>query len=902
MITSSFVRFTQSVDCKAVTIFLICVYLCSYVAEISAQGLPIAPPQTVGMNAAKLNQIAALVNADIADKKLPGAVVIVGHKGKIVYRKAFGNRSLVPTVEKMTVDTIFDLASLTKPIATATSIMILIEQGKLRLSDTIGKFIPDIEDEQAKRVTIQQLLTHTSGYAPDFDLKEKWTGREGMLAALKKEKLRTPPGTKFVYSDIGFIVLAEIVQKVSTKGIDDFATQLFSDLNVRHTEFTPFEDVPLIRRENVSKELIARLEREQAEKIERNKARSSHIAPTENIRGQQNYLGAAFEGTEFNGNIILRGFVHDPTSARMGGVAGHAGLFSTADDLARYCQMLLNGGVAPSSPPYEGGVAAVSGDGVVLSSAKRPAKAGTPNRRILSAQTVAKMTAPYVVSETGDTRGLGWDMYTAFSSNRGELFPLGSFGHTGFTGTSVWIDRVSQTFVVFLSNRVHPDGKGDVTPLRAKVATVVASAIEDTPVERYKAAEAEYNAAVAAQIPKFKEQVEASRRQAAVAGGSPAFPAKTVLNGIDILERDNFKQLAGMKIGLVTNHTGRNLAGKQTIDVLKEAPNVQLVSLFAPEHGIRGELDQAKIDDAKDEKTGLPVFSLYGETRRPKPEQLKDLDAIVYDIQDIGARFYTYTATLRNVMEEAAKLGKPIYVLDRPNPINGNDVEGALAEEDKLSFIAAHTIPVRYGLTIGELGQMMNAERKIGADLRVIKMENWQRSMWFDETGQTWINPSPNMRSLTEATLYPGIGLLETTNVSVGRGTDTPFEVVGAPWIDGQKLAAYLNGRNMKGVRFIPIQFKPNASVFKDEQLSGVNIVITDRGSFRSVRTGIEIVTALRKLYPADWQVDKYARLLVNAEMLEMVKRGETPENIEKAVSQKIEDFAKRRASFLLYK
>jgi uncharacterized protein YbbC (DUF1343 family) len=377
---------------------------------------------------------------------------------------------------------------------------------------------------------------------------------------------------------------------------------------------------------------------------------------------------------------------------------------------------------------------------------------------------------------------------------------------------------------------------------------------------------------------------------------------QSVANGIDVLEKNGFKELNGLKIGLVTNHTGRNLAGKQTIDVLKDAPNVQLVSLFAPEHGIRGELDIAKIDDSKDDKTGLPVYSLYGETRRPKPEQLKDLDAIVYDIQDIGARFYTYTATLRNVMEEAAKAGKPVYVLDRPNPINGNDVEGSLAEEDKLSFIAAHTIPVRYGLTIGELGQMMNAERKIGAGLRVIKMENWSRSMWFDETGQTWINPSPNMRSLTGATLYPGIGLLETTNLSVGRGTDTPFEVIGAPWLDGQKLAKYLNERNLKGVRFIPIRFKPNASVFKDEQCGGVNIVITDRSSFRSVRTGIEIATALRKLYPADWQVDKYARLLVNAEILEMVKRGEIPENIEKVVQKHVDDFAKRRASFLLYK
>jgi len=849
------------------TFLVVSLCLCASLVQSRAQGLPVAAPGAVGMDAATLDQIDGLVNADIAAKKLPGAVVIVGHKGKIVYRKAFGNRSLVPNVEKMTIDTIFDVASLTKPIATATSIMILVEQGKLRLNDTIGMYIPDIDDPEAKKVTIQQLLTHTSGYRPDFDLGEKWTGRDGMLAALKKEKLRNPPGTRFVYSDIGFIVLGDIVFRITGRPLNLFAEETFLDPLTAKPTFvhgdTRFVDLKNPRKIFVHDRVITE------------GTNNTDYAPAENIRGQSNYLGSTFEGDAKTGDKILRGQVHDPTAFRMGGVAGHAGLFSTADDLARYCQMLLNGGTLVG-------------------------------KRVMSAQTVARMTAPIVVSETGDARGLGWDINTSFSSNRGELFPLGSFGHTGFTGTSVWIDRVSGTFVVFLSNRVHPDGKGDVTPVRAKVATVVASAIEDTPIEVYRLAESTYNSAIAAQVPRFRKFVAAANRPAATASAASPVASKMlaapVLNGIDILERDKFKQLEGLKIGLVTNHTGRNLAGKQTIDILKEVPNVQLVSLFAPEHGIRGELDQAKIDDGKDEKTGLPIYSLYGETRRPKPEQLRDLDAIVYDIQDIGARFYTYTATLKNVLEEAAKAGKPVFILDRPNPINGNAVEGSLADEDKLSFIAAHTTPVRYGLTIGELGQMMNAERKIGADLRVIKMEGWTRAMWFDETGQTWVNPSPNMRSLTEATLYPGIGLLETTNVSVGRGTDTPFEIVGAPWLDGRKLAAFLNHRNIKGVRFVPVRFKPTTSVFKDEECSGINIIVTDRDSFNSVRTGFEIAAGLRKLYPSDWQVEKYARLLVNAEVLESVKRGDTPQMIDDAMRTKNEEFARRRALYLLYK
>ncbi|MER3430745.1 MAG: hypothetical protein C4324_06815, partial [Blastocatellia bacterium] len=524
-------------------------------------------------------------------------------------------------------------------------------------------------------------------------------------------------------------------------------------------------------------------------------------------------------------------------------------------------------------------------------------------RQILSPQTVARMTAPVVVSESGNTRGLGWDINTAFSSSRGELFPLGSFGHTGFTGTSVWIDPTSETFVIFLSNRVHPDGKGDVTGLRAKVATIVASSIVDLTPTVFRKVEEAYQSAVAGQIPRFKENL--LRQQAS---GSPTFGGQQnrvlpteVLNGIDVLEKSGFGAIEGKRIGLVTNQSGRNLSGRSTIDILFEAKNIKLAALFSPEHGIRGELDVEKIDDSKDEKTGLPIFSLYGETRRPKPEQLAGLDALVYDIQDVGTRFYTYTATLRNVLEEAAKAKIPVIVLDRPNPINGLQIEGPLADGDKLSFIAAHTIPVRYGLTIGELAQMMNTERGIGADLRIVKMEGWSRSMWFDATSQTWINPSPNMRSLTAATLYPGIGLLETTNVSVGRGTDTPFEVIGAPWIDGRRLAIYLNSRAIEGVRFVPVRFKPNSSVYSGQSVGGVNIVITDRERFNSVRTGLEIAAALARLYPKDWEIDKYSRLLVSAETLARLKRGDSPAEIEAAWGGLLRDFDLRRRAFFLY-
>jgi uncharacterized protein YbbC (DUF1343 family) len=551
----------------------------------------------------------------------------------------------------------------------------------------------------------------------------------------------------------------------------------------------------------------------------------------------------------------------------MGGVAGHAGLFSTADDLAIYCQMILNGG------EYRG-------------------------VRILSPFTVAEMTRPRLVSESGWTRGLGWDINTSFSTNRGDLFPLGSFGHTGFTGTSFWLDPASKMFVVFLSNRVHPDGKGDVAALRGRVASIAAGSVTDLAMVSLARLEwSAYYKELTSDLARFTASHQQAMAMSSVS--NDVTPAK-VLTGIDVLARDGFRQLAGMRIGLVTNQTGRDRNGRSTIDVLYKAPGVKLLTLFSPEHGIRGAADE-KVSDSKDEQTGLPIYSLYGETRRPKAEQLKDLDAVVFDIQDIGARFYTYISTLGYVMEEAAKAHRPLFVLDRPNPIGGVEVEGPIADLDKLSFIAYHRIPVRHGMTIGELAKLFNEERKLGCDLRVIEMSGWKRAMWLDETNLLWINPSPNMRSLTEATLYPGVGLLETTNVSVGRGTDTPFEVVGAPWIDGQQLAAYLNSRSIAGVRFVPLRFTPLSSVFKGEDCGGINIIVTDRSKFRPVFSGIEIAAALRKLYPADWKVDSYLRLLVNSDALERLKRGDAASEIVGSWSAGLDEFRKARARALIY-
>lgn len=834
--------------------YISAVFLLALLPQLIFGQLPSSPPATVGISAERLARMDAVIQTSIEKKELPGAVVLVARHGKIVWRKAYGARAIEPQREAMTLDTIFDLASLTKVVATTTSIMILIEQGKVRLSDPVIQFIPEMKGEGREVITIEQLMTHMSGFAPDFDLRDRWTGYDEAMKRLYREPLHNQPGTRFVYSDINYIALGEVVHRVSGRMLDDFTRQnIFVPLGMRDTGFNPGGNL------------------------------RSRIAPTEKRRGQLSYLGDTGADAGAAGEQWLRGEVHDPTSFRMKGVAGHAGLFSTADDLAIFCQMLLNGGL------YNGA-------------------------RVLSPMTIAAMTQPHAVAESGAARGLGWDITTSFSTNKGDLFPLGSFGHTGFTGTSIWIDPASDSFVIFLSNRVHPDGKGDVASLRGRVASIVASSIIDATVARAR----EESANAAAEILTSLARLNSITNRAATS--APPAPEAQVLTGIDVLERDGFKQLAGMRIGLITNQTGRDRNGRSTVDVLSQAKGVKLVSLFSPEHGFQGLMDD-KVSDSKDVKTGLPIYSLYGKNYRPTPEQLKGLDALVFDVQDIGTRYYTNIAVMGEAMEEAAKAKIRFFVLDRPNPVNGVHVEGPMREDDELRRWthscsttdvtkanpdalrreSYHPLPLRHGMTVGELALMFNEQRHLGCDLHVVKMENWRREMWYDATGLVWINPSPNMRSLTEATVYAGIELLKNTGMSVGRGTDTPFEVFGSPWLDGQRLAVYLNKRQLPGVRFVPIRFTPTADSFKGQVCSGVNIIVTDRTVFRPVFTGIQIAAALHNLYPNEWRLDCFGFLLANEDTLERLKRGESPEQIEASWTSAVGKFRRERQHFLLY-
>ncbi len=792
---------------------------CGVVAWAAAVMMPqaqVASPTPAGaarVDAARLAKIDEVVAEAIAEKKLPGAVVLVGRGDTVVFRKAYGHRALMPAPETMTVGTMFDMASLTKVIATTSAVMMLVEDGKVRLSDPVAQFIPEFAKYGKDRVTVRHLLTHMSGLRPDVDLADPWVGYEAAITLANDEVLGSAPGRQFVYSDIGFFLLADIVARVSGQPFEQFVgARLFRPLGMKDTMFMP----PAALR--------------------------GRIAPTE-VCTQYGWPCAG------PGAQMLRGIVHDPTARRMGGVAGHAGLFSTADDTARFARMLLRGGDL-------GGA------------------------RVLSPLAVARMTSPSTPDGLPSVRGLGWDMDSSYSSNRGELLPIGSFGHTGFTGTSLWVDPATQVFVVFMSNRVHPDGKGDVTPLRARVATIAASAFTALPATGLAGTRRTFES----QTPDVPP---------------PAYTP--VQNGIDVLRAGGFAALKGLRVGLLTNHTGRVRDGAATIDVLAAAPDVKLAALFSPEHGIRGILDAA-VPSTHDAKTDLPIHSLYGDTRRPTDAMLAGLDAIVIDLQDVGARFYTYMTTMAFVMEEAASRKIKVFVLDRPNPIGGVHIEGPVLDLDAVSFIGyLPAMPTRHGMTLGELARLFNAEKKIGADLTVVAMRNWRRDGWFDNTGLMWISPSPNMRNLYAATLYTGLASFESANLSVGRGTDTPFEHVGAPWIDGVRLAEALNARAIPGVRFYPEQFTPNASKFANEACQGVFIVVTDRNAVRPVRMGVEIASALLRLFPDMFEIDSSLRLFGSASGLARLKSGDDPAAIAATWSGGEARWRLLRAKYLLY-
>jgi uncharacterized protein YbbC (DUF1343 family)/CubicO group peptidase (beta-lactamase class C family) len=755
--------------------------------------------ESAGMDEAMEGRIGRLAEKAIERGDMPGCVILVGRRAGIVFDKAYGNRTIEREKVPMTVDTVFDMASLTKPVATATSVMLLVERGQLRLQDRVAKFFPEFAAKGKENVTVEQLLIHSAGLIPDNALADYEDGWESAKPKICELDPLAEPGTRFKYSDVGFILLGKIIEDVSGRPVNEFAKEeVFEKLGMTETGYLPPDEL------------------------------KRRAAPTEKRDGEW-----------------LAGIVHDPRAAKMDGVAGHAGLFSTARDMAIYATMMLNRGRIGES-------------------------------RLLSEASVEEMIRSRNIR--GQRRALGWDSQTDYSRNRGELMSRRAFGHGGFTGTAMWIDPELDLYVIFLSNRLHPDGKGEVNDLAGRIGTIACAAIRGAAGGRL---------VVEATTPKWHKLSQKGTNQ--------------VQLGIDVLVENGFEPLEGKRVGLITNHTGMDSRGRSTADLLHEARNVKLVALFGPEHGIRGTFDHDGIPDTIDEATGVPVYSLYGETRKPTKKHLANIDTLVFDIQDVGARFYTYTSTMGLAMEAAAEAGIEFVVLDRPNPIGGEIVEGPLLDAGRESFVGYHTIPVRHGMTIGELAGMFAKERSLDVALTVLKIKGWRRNQYLFDTGLRWVNPSPNMRSLEAALLYPGIGLLETTNVSVGRGTDTPFEVMGAPWIDEQKLAVAVNAANPPGVRVVPIRFTPTSSKFAGEECGGLNFVITDWEDFRSFELGLVVAHALRKLHRDDWEAESYTRLLGNEEVHRRLLEGDDAESILKSLEARLSQFRARRAPFELY-
>ncbi len=722
------------------------------------------------------------VGEAMAGGQIPGAVVLIGQGERIVVRKAYG---------AVTPETIFDVASLTKVVATAPAVMLLVEQGILNLDAPLGRYLPELRRSPAGQVTPRQVLTHMSGLAVAPPSSLFRDGRVD-LRALARQALESAPGERFSYSDTGFILLGELVRRLARSPLDRFVSDhLYRPLGMRDTQFRPPSEL------------------------------QPRIAPT----------------TLGNGHLLL-GEVQDQNAALLGGVAGHAGLFSTADDLALFARMILN----------EGRV---------------------ERRQLFKPETIRAMLAGHPDRAGTAVRGLGWDRRSPFAGPFLIGFPDG-VGHTGFTGTSLWLDPATKSYVILLTNRT-PEGQWNIRFLRAQTSALAPLLIQE---------EGE-----AVTVPGPSE---------------PDRQTGPVLTGLDVLVYTGFEALRGKRVGLVTNRAAVDRFGREAREILAQAPNLTLAALFTPEHGLGADL-HGRIAHSVDPDTGVPVWSLYGADRRPTPEMLSGIDVLVVDLPQVGVRYYTYLTTLGYLLETAAQSKIPVVVLDRPDPLNGTMVEGPLLDPDQTSFTGYHPLPVRYGMTMGELARFFNVERAIGADLQVIRLQGWRRSSWHDETGLPWVNPSPNIRTLTGALFYAGVGLLESTNLSVGRGTDRPFELLGAPWIDPVTLTRELAALALPGVRFIPWRFTPAEDKYQGEVCGGVLVAVTDREALHPVLTGLEIAATLHRLYPGAFRTAELQLMLGNREAMRGILAGRRGAEVLQAQQVTLETFLQRRAMYLLY-
>ncbi|WP_284889051.1 exo-beta-N-acetylmuramidase NamZ domain-containing protein [Burkholderia sp. lyk4-R2A-23] len=742
------------------------------------------------------------IAAEIADGHLAGAVVVTGDADGVRVRVARGLRVTGERGEPMRTDTIFDLASLTKPVATAVAIMQLAERGMLSVDAPAARYWPAFGVRGKSGITIRQLLAHVSGLPAGVSSSRALRSRAALLADIVAMTPGASAGARVRYSDVNYVVLGEIVERVSHRPLDAWcAAHVFAPLGMESTAFRP--PAPLLAR----------------------------VAPTVVRDGRP-----------------LRGGVHDPVAAAMGGVAGNAGLFASADDLARFARMLLNGGAL----------------GPV---------------RVLARRSIAELETPATLDAKGDLHTPGWAVGPPLVANRYRLPPVGSLQHLGYTGTALWIDLVTRRFAIVLTSRLYPDETGTAMPLRALVLGIVSS--DAAPVT---------SSQISTRVPSMAMAVAQAARLPESHG--------PVLAGIDVLAASGFAAVAGKRIALVTNRGGFDRFGRRTADLLAQAPGATLVALFAPEHGLGTDVDET-FGDTIDVATGVVVHSLYGDRRRIAPALLADVDVLVIDLQDAGVRFFTYLATLGYVLEAGAAAHLPVIVLDRPDPLSGDVFGGPVSDAGPATFTGYYPLPLQPGMTLGELARLFNDRLHIGAALNVVPMANYARAMRFDDTGLGWVPPSPNLRDGTALSLYPETGLIEGAAVSVGRGTATPFGVVGAPWIDARILADDLRAMRLNAT-FSPVRFVPTEGAYRGRLCEGVRVE-RPPGAARPGEIGLALALALHRRYPAQFRIDAIRASVGSREVADMLEAGRPLDEIERGVDAQDTAFASERAAFRLY-
>ncbi|MBI5091259.1 MAG: DUF1343 domain-containing protein [Candidatus Hydrogenedentes bacterium] len=712
----------------------------------------------------------------VTEAKCPGAVAYIGNRGTTYYHGAYGLRMRTPQERPAERDTIYDLASITKMMATNTAVQLLREDGKLDLDRPVADYLPI---PAFKGFTLRHVITHTAGLHPGRPYYKECSSVNEMLQRYAETGIERAPGLRRRYSDVDFMILGKVVEMAAHDSLDAFCKKrIYAPLGMDHTAFNPPKEW------------------------------ASKCAATEKCAWRKR---------------VIVGEVHDENAYAVGGVSGHAGLFSTAEDMAKYCRALLGG-------------------------------------KLLSKKTIAEMTqlgqVPFY-----PWQGLGWELDPWSSGEMGFLFSRGAFGHTGWTGTAFWMDRDTGLFAILLANTCHPSrDHRDTATLRRTF---------------YKAVVREF-------YPKVT----------------------TTHTGLDRLVRESFEPVRGKRLALLTNASAVDQQGRHILEVLKFENEATLHLLYSPEHGLKGQAEAgAKV---KEQSASVPVINLYGDRKQPTAAELAQVDLFVIDLQDVGSRYYTYLGTMKACLEACAQSGTPVLVLDRPNPVGGATLEGPVASRTD-SLVCAAPIPVRHGMTFGEaalfLAKHVLHEKKL--NVTVSALDNWFPEFQFGACSLPWTPPSPNVPTAETALLYVGMCLFEGTNLNEGRGTETPFGLIGAPWLKAEAVIQRLSSDEREGWVLEPARYTPKSipgksenPMYRDRECHGIRIAVQDADAARAITLALALIVAIRALHPKDFEWKKSFDVLAGSpDLRARIERGDTAAEIVAGFEADLASYQKIRVT-----